>query len=165
MRTQACQKEVTHPVNDQRSDGRKGNAAQPRPLGNPRQRYWWALRARARSAISEPRAKAAPRRKFVLRYPTLEYQHEQPSHIPSRVATKGSVAFPMRQQVPINTAAAEDIMRVARGPSALPVAVRSSEGLGVSSAGQRSMNCTSQPQDWQSHKLRQANICIRHTTR
>jgi hypothetical protein len=32
-------------------------------------------------AISDPRAKAAPRRKFVLRYPTLEYQHEQPSHI------------------------------------------------------------------------------------
>lgn len=60
---------------------RRGNAAQPRPLGNPRQRYWWALRAQACSAISVPRAKAAPRRKSVSRYPTLAYQHEQPSHI------------------------------------------------------------------------------------
>ena len=50
---------------------RRGNAAQPRPLGNPRKRYWWALRAcvnaQARSAISVPRAKAGPRRKSVLR--------------------------------------------------------------------------------------------------
>jgi hypothetical protein len=30
---------------------------------------------------SAPRPKAALRRKFVLRYPTLEYQHEQPSRI------------------------------------------------------------------------------------
>jgi hypothetical protein len=31
--------------------------------------------------------------------PTLEYQHEQPSHILQRVATIGSVAFPVRQSV------------------------------------------------------------------
>jgi len=32
------------------------------------------------SAISVPRAKAAPRRTSVLSQPTLAYQHEQPSH-------------------------------------------------------------------------------------
>ena len=40
---------------------------------------------------------AAPRRKFVLRYPTLEYRHEQPSHILHGRQPKGSVAFPVRQ--------------------------------------------------------------------
>lgn len=39
------------------------------------------------SAISVPRAKAAPRRKSVLTYPTLAYQHEQPSHL-QRVANQ-----------------------------------------------------------------------------
>ena len=42
--------------------------AQPRPLGNPRQRYWWAAHVPVTyAAISVPRAKAAPRRKCVLR--------------------------------------------------------------------------------------------------
>jgi transposase len=50
--------------------------------------------ARARSAISAPRAKAAPRRKPVLSPPTLAYQHEQPSQILERVLTKRSVASP-----------------------------------------------------------------------
>ena len=39
-----------------------------------------------------------------MRYPTLAYQHEQPSHILERVATKCSVAFPVRQPVSITSA-------------------------------------------------------------
>src|SRR3979411_1190473 len=58
----------------------------------------------AGAAISVARAKAAPRRKPVLRYTTLAYQHEQPSHIPSRVATIGSVAFPLRHRLSIRPA-------------------------------------------------------------
>ena len=37
-------KEVPQPTNST-SECRRGNAAQPRPLGNPRQRYWWATRS------------------------------------------------------------------------------------------------------------------------
>jgi hypothetical protein len=63
-----------------------------------------------RLVISVPRAKPAPRRKSVLRYPTLEYQHEQPSPHPSRVATIGSVAFRVRQRVFITSVFAEGSM-------------------------------------------------------
>lgn len=63
-------------------------------------------RSNACSAISVPRAKAAPRRKSVLRYPTLAYQHEQPSHIlhgwqpsaPSRSPSGNGYRSPLRPQ-------------------------------------------------------------------
>ena len=67
--------------------------------------------ANAGHAISVPRAKAAPRRKFVLRYPTLAYQHQQPSHIHTSGGNQCSVAFPVRQRVSIRTAIAEENVR------------------------------------------------------
>ena len=54
---------------------------------------------------------SAPRRKYVLRYPTLAYQHEHAVANPSRVATKCSVAFPIRQRLSITTAVAEKFVR------------------------------------------------------
>jgi len=63
----------------------------PAGSGTRRSRGHWGVldnviggpgrRQRLATAISVPRAKAAPRRTLVLRYPTLAYQHEQPSHI------------------------------------------------------------------------------------
>ena len=91
---------------------RRGNAAQPRPPGNPRQRYWWAVPWRQRlQAISDPRAKAAPRRKLVLRYPTLEYQHEQPSHIHHGWQPLAPSRSPSGNRGSITSAIAEDRAR------------------------------------------------------
>lgn len=57
--------------------------------------------------ISDPRAKAAPRRNHVLRYPTLAHQPEQPSHNHHRVAATGSVAFAVRQRAHCSSVHAE----------------------------------------------------------
>ena len=63
-------------------NGRMGNAVQPRPSRESSATLMVnAMCIRARGAISALRPKAALRRKFVLRYPTLAYQHEQPSRI------------------------------------------------------------------------------------
>ena len=95
--------------------------------------------ANACRAISVPRAKAAPRRKSVLRYPTLEYQHEQPSHIlhgwqpqaPSRSPSGNGFLFtsaiaedwarPLDREKPYQRwRKKRAISRDASGPGALP---------------------------------------------
>lgn len=79
------------------TSGRIGNAAQPRPSRESSATLLSALRKQP--ATSAPRPKAALRRKFVLRYSTLAYQHEQPSRIHIGWHSTGSVAFPVRQRV------------------------------------------------------------------
>ncbi len=71
--------EVTRPATLQMPEGERGAAA---ATGESSTTLLVGLACgNACKVISVPRAKAAPRRKFVLRYPTLAYQHEQPSHI------------------------------------------------------------------------------------
>ena len=68
---------MTHPATRQMPEGERGAAA---ATGEPSKTLLVGPACgNVCAAISVPRAKAAPRRKFVLRYPTLEYQHEQPS--------------------------------------------------------------------------------------
>ena len=103
------EKEVTHPATDQTSDQTAGR-------GTRRSRGHWGildnviggpvLAATLARRSQSPRAKAAPRRKSVLRYPTLAYQHEQPSHIlhgwqpsaPSRSPSGNGFESPLRSQ-------------------------------------------------------------------
>src|SRR5450631_1743306 len=68
-------------------------------------------RQRLATAISGPRAKAAPRRKFVLRYPTLEYQHEQPSHIQHGWKPKAPSRSPSRNGLKCTSELAEGRVR------------------------------------------------------
>ena len=82
------------------TSGRIGNAAQPRPSRESSATLLVSpVRGNVHGAISAPRPKAALRRKVVLRYPTLEYQHEQPSRIHIGWLSTGSVAVPVRQRV------------------------------------------------------------------